>query len=197
MRFQDGEINRARDMCWNRPVPSQQGCVMPFTSGERYVVPTYRECSVFSCGPHLPVVASNLDVSVFTTEEHDWHAPKFLSLNHARGVSVAVLDPEVEVNSEMVGSDPVKQVIGKNARWVPSLVPNSYKTSSSSSAPTSRGLTGNLNLLLGLMAMSMDPAAATPSNIQQVFSGSHRRFSNYDWSSSGNFSGRKWPMLHS
>lgn len=141
---------------------------------------------MFSCSPHLPIVGINQDASQGTRED-DWLALTFVSLSYLRGVSIAVLDPDAELFVEMQCDEPAKQVVGKHARWVPSLVPSTYKQSSSSPAPTSRGLTGNINVLLGLMALSVEPSGLTADSILRVFHGSHTRFSNYEWHYSGDF----------
>jgi hypothetical protein len=187
LRFQDGAVTKASNCRWWRQQPGDPGGIFYYSTPETPLpVPLYRATSVFSCSPHLPIIGANQDASQ-GTQEHDWLALTFVSLSYLRGVSIAVLDPENELFVEMRCGEPAKQVIGKNARWVPSLVPSTYKQSSSSSAPTSRGLTGNINVLLGLMALSVEPSGLTAESILRVFHGSHARFSNYEWHHSGDF----------
>jgi hypothetical protein len=182
-------ISKASDCAWWRPQPGDPGGIYYNAPEAPFPVELYRQTSVFSCSPHLPIVATNLDVSV-NPQDKLWYALKFLSLTNLRGVSVAIVDQEEELVVEMESRhDPTKQVVGKHARWMPSLVPNSYKQPSGPSVPTSRGLTGNINALLGLMALSVDPSAATAHNIQRVFYSSQPRFSNFEWHHTGDFVG--------
>ncbi|KAK0383729.1 hypothetical protein NLU13_9640 [Sarocladium strictum] len=191
LRFRDGAVSKASECIWYRDHPGSHGGVFLYTASEvPYSVEMYRQTSIFSCSPHLPIVGTNLDASV-NPQDDSWHALKFVGLSNLRGVSVAILDPDEELVVEMEShQDPTKQVVGKRAQWMPNLVPNSYKPPSESTAPSSRGLTGNLNVLLGLMALSVEPAGeATTHNIQRAFCSSHPRFSNFEWNHAGDFIG--------
>lgn len=199
MRFSDGVVTQAQGFRWYRPSHDESGGVWYLTEdGQQVQVVGHRECSVFSCGTHLPVVAANADVAVADYDTYVWKALKFFhsSQEHLQGVSFAVVNEEDELDREMEGAHPKKRVAGGQARWVPSLVPSTYSYSVSSTLPPrSRGLTGNLNVLLGLMALSLDPSRATQREIYRIFHSSEQRFSNYHWNHTEPFVGRRLPTV--
>lgn len=70
------------------------------------MIDTYRICSIFACGPHLPIVIAKQDFTA-PTSPVAFHALTFFYplRSHTRGDSVAVAEHKDELVSEMGGPD--------------------------------------------------------------------------------------------
>ncbi|KAK3985721.1 hypothetical protein QBC44DRAFT_373827 [Cladorrhinum sp. PSN332] len=136
--------------------------------------------TIFSCSPHLPVIISEADATLGgsfmrrhcpcdrrcdgdgdddddddnnNTACSPWNILHFGSgqetNNNCRGVSF--------VNAKAAGHT---SVVGRDPSWMPSLVPLSYRNSRGG-IPDSRGLSGQLPTVIGLMAFHGPPGRAS------------------------------------
>ncbi|KAF3077360.1 hypothetical protein CFAM422_000368 [Trichoderma lentiforme] len=161
MRYHNGEVREARGYGWyrddfNEPAWPAGGVLMynPDTEdGTPQYVAVYKQLSVFSCGPFLPIVVINGDPLTADPDPLSNDSPSRMPLmfhhpSHQRGISHAV-HPE---SSMQPGPGPRKYVAGANPSWMPSLVPTIY--SNPYNPDPSNGLAGELPIILGLMAFS-------------------------------------------
>ena len=116
--------------------------------------PQYREHSVFACSPFLPIIVMPGDASLGSFarrgcecgEEHlpDTDGWRLLHFMHDNGVSRAT--------DEARG---LPYVGGRRPSWMPALVPQAFENrvpGTIHSLPASRGLSGELPIVLALMA---------------------------------------------
>lgn len=114
----------------------------------------YKTESIFSCNAHLPLITLQGDASLGSflrtgcrkrcDEAVDDDIPSWNMLHFAHregGVSLA--------NSRCSGCT---YVAGRNASWMPSLVPRVFENTTRYETPKSRGLGGDLPVVIGLMA---------------------------------------------
>ncbi|KAK4075335.1 uncharacterized protein Triagg1_4456 [Trichoderma aggressivum f. europaeum] len=154
MRYQSGRVTVAPGYAWYRGDANEAGWwpagnVLMYSSGEgeglRYVA-AYKQLAVFSCGPFLPIVVVNGDPlsagSLSRTPLLFHHPPLQPGISHA-------VHPESNMEP---GPGPCKFVAGANPSWMPSLVPAAY--SNPYNPRPSVGLSGELPIILGLMAFS-------------------------------------------
>ncbi|POR35884.1 Uncharacterized protein TPAR_03926 [Tolypocladium paradoxum] len=148
MRYQGGEVTEARGYQWFRSELCQSGYCYS-TSCES--VMCYRDFGVFSCGPHLPIVVMPGDPMTIVEGKDAMHALRFFhpsSNSELKGVSQATW-----ADGDMPpGGFPVKYVAGRDPSWIPSLVPKMFRNTET--GVSSRGLGGELPIVLGLMAFS-------------------------------------------
>lgn len=163
MRYHGGVISAVPDtFYWDRlPANSNRGAIF-YLSADGLVYPceTYKTATVFSCHPLLPVAMVDVDASVEQTfNKHDvdeddapvWEPLQFFHpRNEMKGVSQAIFSRTLsEVH---YGGRPVKYLCGKGpvSKY---LVPPTYAYPNRH-PPVSRGLGGEITILLGLMAFS-------------------------------------------
>jgi hypothetical protein len=177
-RFRRGEITVARGYSWTRG-PDGPGYIYKKSTSEgehlRIPVETYRTTSIFHCSPFLPLVVTPTDASLgytfyrqsgynpdYDTDVYkpwellhfeDWYHKGYEGLE---GVSYA--------NSVAAGAP---CVVGKNPSWIPTLVPRAFQNTGSG-LPDSQGLSGDVSLIIGMMAFHSRPSGPT---IDQVFAG--------------------------
>ncbi|KAI0007351.1 hypothetical protein F4779DRAFT_515789 [Xylariaceae sp. FL0662B] len=150
-RYHNGVVTPAHGYVWNRTSIGTQGCI---GYNDQYLDDTgnlywdfvsleeYRTSTVFDCGPFLPWVY--VDVDVTTIENLDANDAPYnrfwaVHFSHSDHVSQAT-------------HTGYKYAAGRHAKWIPSLVHENYKNLKN--APDSRGLGGELGLVLGLMALT-------------------------------------------
>ncbi|KAH7318150.1 hypothetical protein B0I35DRAFT_478687 [Stachybotrys elegans] len=191
MRYQDGTVTQACGWTYFRGDQSEVnggawgGGFIYYALDEEqgYYAEQYSSMCVFSSNPHLPIIISHEDV-LASSNSIEFHALQFFhdQASH-RGVSFAV----TEESNMMPGGGPVKHVAGRNPNWIPSLVPDVY--SSPPNAPRSRGLAGELPIVLALMAFSEDRINDTANRTNDIFLGSRTlgpaRWRNGSWTHSG------------
>lgn len=134
----------------------------------------YRSSTVFACSALLPVIVADGDASLGHTflrrlcpcdsrysDLHSAWSPLHFG-SHSNGISLvysgAIGDPWVAV---------------RDASWIPALVPSAYKNTNPT-APRSRGLSGELPVLLALMGFHGRPGQAS-----QVFL--DQKWHNHEW----------------
>ncbi|KAL1862603.1 hypothetical protein VTK73DRAFT_6730 [Phialemonium thermophilum] len=178
-RYRDGDVTLAHDYSWIRPRPHAPGCICR-VDDRGGVVPAvaYKTYSVFRCWRFLPFVWVPSDITVveetsaMTTgdgssssagynnnnDDDIGFRPLRFSDGYQRYGDALCSEPSIS----KIGFPGCLHVMGRGPSWMPSLVPASF-SNPEASAPSSRGLTGELPVILGLMALSQwdrfDPVA--------------------------------------
>ncbi|RSM19537.1 hypothetical protein CDV31_001697 [Fusarium ambrosium] len=184
MRYSDGDVSEAVGYQWYRDPEAPEGhlfrydeernWVMDTSSGGNWVATEYKRRAVFACNPLLPIMTSNHDPLLDVSH---W---ELLEVHHPREARIGL--------SQIVTSDsPVewhagsrlRYVAGKTPSWMPALVPNSYRNPYSY-APESRGLGGELAIILGLMALNERPKGPTENEANDVFL-QQRQWRRHEW----------------
>lgn len=146
--YANGAINVANpEFLWYRSAAGHAGSVgywdleIDDQGQEQQVfvpIPVHSTRTVFDCGPFLPSLVTPVDGSA--EDDTLWHA---LHFRH----------DENRVSRANPYAQGAKFVAGRNASWIPSIVPSHY-TYPYGSAHHSRGLGGDFGVLIGLMALS-------------------------------------------
>ncbi|PSR81245.1 hypothetical protein BD289DRAFT_439377 [Coniella lustricola] len=150
-RFQNGQVTKVRDeegLLWVRSNgPGSHGCVIgPSAMGAQLpIMEEFATYTVLRGGHYRPIVFMANDATAVDVDEASldtmYHALHFDS-NNGPGVST-VRGRQGELHAN-----------GHGASWVGKLVPNSYHHPNPAVAEPSKGLTGLLPVILGLMAIS-------------------------------------------
>ena len=149
MRYQAGQVTEAREYQWYRQGLCQPGYC--FSLAQQQPVTCYSDLGVFSCGPHLPIVLMRGDPMTIVDGKEAMHALRFFhppAGSELRGVSQATWAD----GNMPPGGFPVRYVAGRDPSWIPSLVPKTFRNPAA--GVSSRGLGGELPVVLGLMAFS-------------------------------------------
>jgi hypothetical protein len=123
----------------------------------------YRDQTVFACSPLLPMIVTDGDASLgysflrricscdrrYDEQYSTWSYLHFGGGADGQGISYAYSG---------ASGDPY--VAGRDASWIPSLVPSAYKNTDPS-APPSSGLSGHLSIILALMGFHGKPGRAS------------------------------------
>ncbi|KAK0614577.1 hypothetical protein B0T14DRAFT_606835 [Immersiella caudata] len=159
-RYRAGTITPAANYKWYRPEMGQEGHIsyVDPTTGLITAAPDpYRTETIFSCNAHLPLITLQSDASLGSY--HRSNCPKgcdavfqdgdllpwnMLHINHPRHLQGVSL-----VNS---GQQGYTFVAGKSPKWMPALVPRVFENIERHTTPQSRGLGGDLPVVIGLMA---------------------------------------------
>lgn len=180
MYYRDGNVTVAEGFHWARePQYPAEGCLWgPDTeTGEWYTVHKYKTFAVFACNSHLPIMVSPYDPLSVNTRS-GW---ELLQLFHPRGSLRGISQVACEDSEMAEGPGLVRHAAGARPSWIPSLLPSTYK-STATDPPTSRGLGGELPIILGLMALSAEPdPMGTNDNTNNVFIGHQRRWRRQQW----------------
>ncbi|KAK4668379.1 uncharacterized protein QC763_001180 [Podospora pseudopauciseta] len=163
---QGGVITPADEYRWYRPGRGHEGHIVRVdTAGNITGHPVIcRQATIFSCSNHLPVIVGPGDASLGNSRvvRHvlDSDNMFYWSLLHISrwddGSNISY------VNSEGRG---VPSVVGRNPSWIPSLVPQVY--SNPNANLVSGGLSGDLSVLIGLMAFHSRVGRASDVFISQ------------------------------
>ncbi|UNI19460.1 hypothetical protein JDV02_005642 [Purpureocillium takamizusanense] len=173
MRYYDGAVTPADDYIWYRPNWNQPGYILQ-DAGDGVMIHATDVSSraVFACNPHLPIVVIPEDptTNVLSNQKKIMHALHFAHTHNAEGISFATMGMDhVPPSWDML----VRHLNGRGSRLIPSLVPPTYAPSSPP-ARQSRGLAGDLGVLLGMMAFSRE-------NVDEVFLGRHALWRSRVW----------------
>ncbi|KAL7954384.1 hypothetical protein V8C34DRAFT_21880 [Trichoderma compactum] len=136
----------------------------------------YKQLSVFSCGPFLPIVVVNGDPLAADPSSLESLSRTPLQFHHPRdqeGISHAV-HPE---SMMQYGLGPRKYVAGANPSWMPSLVPAIYNNPYNPGP--SNGLAGELPIILGLMAFS--ESTTLEGAVDRTFLGHRGKWRDGQW----------------
>ncbi|KAK4149049.1 hypothetical protein C8A00DRAFT_19226 [Chaetomidium leptoderma] len=173
-RYENGVVAPAHGYRWHRPAMGARGYIVRVNQAgviDGYPA-DYKTHTVFACSALLPMIVTDRDASLGLTflrrlcdcdKTHDenystWSQLHFQAADRDReGISY--------VNSYASG-DPF--VAGKDSSWIPSLVPSLYRNTNSSIGP-SRGLSGDLPIIIALMGFHGKPGRASDV------------FMNHDW----------------
>ena len=159
--------------------------------GNWYPAETYDTSTVLSCHPLMPVAVVNVDVTIYSTSydfdysgSHErnqrvWQPLLFFHPQDEglKGVSQAVFI--ARMTPEQHGGSPVKYAAGRGT-VLKSLVPPTYLWPYEH-PPTTRGLGGELTLLLGLMAFSSPESRSGRNRADSIFPGSQGKWQNNRW----------------
>ncbi|EGR49365.1 uncharacterized protein TRIREDRAFT_106467 [Trichoderma reesei QM6a] len=161
MRYHNGQVTEARGYQWLRgdfditrnawPTGylyryDSADSPMLTVDGNFQCASVYKQLAVFSCNPLLPIavlIGDPLSASSLARVPLLFHHP-----DHQPGVSHAV-HPDSRLRG---GGVMCKFVAGASPSWMPSLVPKTYRNPYEPGP--SRGLSGELPIILGLMAFS-------------------------------------------
>jgi hypothetical protein len=195
MQYSDGNIRPLQGYQWFRDISGHgtrtEGNLMyPDQSGEWASAVKYSACAVFACNPHLPIMVCPADPYLEDTRSR-WELLQVFHPRRLPGVSQVAHE-----DSRMPDGPGLKRyVAGTRPSWMPSLVPSSYQAPSSADAPASRGLGGELAIVLGLMALTAEPDVTGGNNTHNVFlsyEGHPAKWRQQRWTSSSRPRGREF-----
>ncbi|KPM40760.1 hypothetical protein AK830_g5759 [Neonectria ditissima] len=171
MRYHDGVVSDASEFFWTRDTTSfpAVGCLWGTdgATGESFALDKYKSCAVFACNPHLPIMVTAHDPLAEGTRSC-W---QLLQLFHPRDELSGITQVATEDSRMPAGGGLVRYAAGSKPTWIPSLLPETYKTPWAN-APNSRGLGGELAVILGLMALSAGhDSTNSNNNTNHVFLG--------------------------
>ncbi|KAK4226050.1 hypothetical protein QBC38DRAFT_529693 [Podospora fimiseda] len=179
-RYTNGIITPAQNYAWYRPVwnrtPGRIVRLDPNTNTiNGYPIPYDNQWgpstqTIFSCSPHLPIIVSETDATLGTAfmrrycpcdRHYEGNYIPWNVLHFEPGGEGSSCPGVSFVNATAAG---YTFVMGKDPSWMPSLVPMSYRNSRSGEIPESRGLSGQLPTVIGLMAFQ-----GQPEHVDNVF----------------------------
>jgi hypothetical protein len=200
MRYADGKVSRHSGQ-WYRGIASsgvrEQGSIFqqePNSESEWSVATVYSQCAVFACNPLLPIMVCPHDP--YSTDTRScWEMLSILHPSAYPGLSQVVHE-----DSRMpMGPGLKRYVAGTRPDWMPSLIPTSYQIPSFCDFPRSAGLGGELSIILGLMALTVESdSTGTNENINRLFLGDGDRpaeWRNRRWYSTRRPRGRKLTLF--
>jgi hypothetical protein len=116
--------------------------------------PVYRAHTVFACSPFLPMIVTDGDASLgysflrrLCPCDRRYDGSQYSAWSNLHFGRADVGDGVSYVYDGAIG---YPWVVGRDASWIPSLVPSAYKNTDPS-APPAKGLTGHLPIILALM----------------------------------------------
>ncbi|CCE29171.1 uncharacterized protein CPUR_02862 [Claviceps purpurea 20.1] len=176
LRFFNGRITRASSerafYNWVRRDLSSEGHILCRSAAPAFFSTMYKQASVFSCNPHLPIIAAEDDILV--RPETRFHALQFLHTrpNAVSQISYHFDQPRAVPVPPLVTrpGPPLKYVAGAFPSWIPSLVPHTYSNPYSNEG-ASGGLAGEMAVLLGLMAFHSSRSTLRGKSLNDVFLG--------------------------
>ncbi|SPQ24990.1 aa5ff937-aba4-4b5b-a8cd-5d4dcf81ceb8 [Thermothielavioides terrestris] len=164
-RYRNGVVSPAPGYIWYRPAMGQEGCIVRVNQAGGFdgCPAVYRSQTVFACSALLPMIVTDGDASlgftflrrlcpcdtVFDESYSTWSHLHFGGGDNGEGISYVY---------SCASGDP--WVAGRDASWIPSLVPSVYRNTSPSAVP-SRGLSGYLPIILALMGFHGRPGRAS------------------------------------
>jgi hypothetical protein len=198
MRFRNGEISAAGPAYrWVRPEQFGEGYIAVAAGGTEYALTKYKSTSVFSCNPSLPIVTYAGDAR--TLRDPEFHALQFLHPQSQSGIvsqATFPLDVFSPVGGPPAGSierDPAKYVAGRHASWIPSLVPDVCRNRYL--AGQSLGLSGELGIVIGLMAFHASKDGRTVNDVFLGRGESSGLWKNYRWRGTSSPPGCMLPFI--
>ncbi|KAK4139218.1 uncharacterized protein C8A04DRAFT_40894 [Dichotomopilus funicola] len=159
-RYQNGHVSPAQGYFWHRPAMGHKGYIVrldPDGSVTGYPG-EYKAQTVFACSSLLPMIVTNSDASLGSASMWQTQAcaacsPQYQNQEYTRWWHLHFTQGDSQgsgissVNSVASGCP---YVVGKDAAWIPSLVPSAYRNTSVNAVP-STGLSGDLPIILALM----------------------------------------------
>ncbi|KAK4196781.1 hypothetical protein QBC40DRAFT_351542 [Triangularia verruculosa] len=146
-----GVVTPASEYRWHRPSRGQEGRIVRVD--EEGIItghPTIHcQASIFSCNSHLPVIVGSGDASLghsrIRRQASDVDTVFYWTLLH-----ICRRDDNSTVSSVTTEGRGLPWAVGSNPSWIPSLVPRIY--ANPNAGVESGGLSGDLSVLIGLMA---------------------------------------------
>lgn len=128
----------------------------------------YKTHTVFACSPHLPVIVTDTDASLGYAAMHfpcgcdraydeQYSRWRLLHFDRDGGPGLS------RINAYASGDT---YAAGRDASWIPALIPRAYQNMSVGAEP-SRGLSGELPILIALMAFHGRPGRASDVFFEQ------------------------------
>lgn len=145
-RYQDGRIQEALDFCWYRTdgQMGNPGYISYIASDDPYYppisIPSILKASMFDCWRFCPRMFSYGDPTENNSESDadNWHFLHFETM-------------QCYPTASYISHAGSRHTIGSDKSW--GIIPASYNNTFSN-APLSGGLTGDISLILGLMALT-------------------------------------------
>ncbi|KAF4120650.1 hypothetical protein GMORB2_2653 [Geosmithia morbida] len=150
--------------------------------GDLKPIPTYKTCTMFACHPFMPYVMVPSDATIHDTrtgppiDDFTWRPLRFRFPLSSRGIITGV--SQAVFTSHDDTHPTYSYVAGRNPSWVPSLLPPTY-VNPLVKRP-SRGLGGDVSILLGLMAFSA-PCEQGQPRAHTTFIDGTLRWENHEW----------------
>lgn len=148
MRYRNGQVTVDDNYGWYRRRGFFNSGEIAWRSPSGLQTPRlYKARTIFSCNPFLPIIAAPDDMTTRDIDDANgprWQALRFEHDREYPGLSFAAFGE----HGMHYGTR--QYVGGLNPSWIPSLVPETYK--SPYSLPESEGLGGDLPLILALMS---------------------------------------------
>ncbi|KAK0716235.1 hypothetical protein B0H67DRAFT_645877 [Lasiosphaeris hirsuta] len=188
-RYAAGAVARADEYVWHRPHMGQAGSILRLDGANNVsgVAVPYLTRSVFSCSAHLPLIVLDGDASLgssylrrpgcqcdgnnntatTTATGLDEELPRWNLLHFAAPEAFADTRPEGHaaaprgLSLAMAHDTGAPYVLGRNPSWMPSLVPAAFANTRPEHVPQSRGLSGDVAIVIGLMAFHSRPGEAS------------------------------------
>ena len=198
MRYHDGhdiEVLSPELAFWERDANTPGGCIFYIDQdGSFSPAETYRTSTVASCHPLMPFAMVQTDAMIARTytsdmgvapDENTWQPLMFYFPQDANGSLTGQSQAmfRSSLTADHVGGNLTTYVAGQQPSWISSLVPRTYLNPLS--VTPSRGLGGDLTVLLGLMTFTAAKLEGQ-TRAESVFCGS-----------SGRWRTRKWHHNHS
>ena len=207
MRFHDGhdiQMLSPEVAFWERDGDAPGGAIYYINQeGSFSPAETYKTSTVSSCHPLMPFAMVQTDAMIartctsdmgFSPDENTWQPLMFffpLSGNGSlSGRSQAMF--RSNLTPSHVGGSLTTYVAGQQPSWIPNLVPRTYQNPLS--VTPSRGLGGDLSILLGIMAYTA-PRVEGRTRAEGVFCGPSGRWRNRQWHHNHSPAGCKSPRL--
>ncbi|KAK4090425.1 hypothetical protein VFPFJ_10785 [Purpureocillium lilacinum] len=174
MKYYDGSVTVASEYYWSRGSLGQPGYICKMEEdGSMSVAEEFSSRGVFSCNPHLPLVIIPEDPTTcaLTNQKKVMHALHFVHALNPDGISYASTDDLSQIPIQYSACQ--KHLDGARSSLIPSLVPPSYEPPTTPPR-RSRGLSGDLGILLGMMAFSRN-------TVEEVFVGRSPLWRNRVW----------------
>lgn len=190
MRYYDGRVERSNYRTSRFHLGGGMSRITvsrPDEMGHAITAEQYKVLATFSCNPQLPFVI--LDGDPFSQPDTSIQALFFHHPKLSDGVAglSQVVTPESDGMEPR--SSPCKFVACHNPSWMPYLVPDIYTNPYvGSGGQRSKGLGGELPVVIALMAFSEAYRDSTGSATEEIFLGSGHR--------GGRWVDRKWTHNH-
>ncbi|KAH6892996.1 hypothetical protein B0T10DRAFT_591834 [Thelonectria olida] len=171
MRYYDGQIRPLQGYQWVRNISehgtrSEGSLMYQNQRGQWAHAVKYSACAVFACNPLLPIMVCPDDPYSDDTRSR-WQLLQIFHPRQLPGVSQVAHE-----DSNMLDGPGLKRhVAGTRPSWMPSLIPASYQSPPLENLAPSQGLGGELAIVLGLMALTVEPDPNGGNNTHTVFLG--------------------------
>ncbi|KAK0609512.1 hypothetical protein B0T17DRAFT_501591 [Bombardia bombarda] len=153
-RYKRGNVTPAPEFQWYRPAMGKAGSII---DGHGNLAWMHKQQTVFACSALLPIVVADCDASL----GYSWmrrgcrHCDGFYDFGCYSRWDLLHFDHYNGITQATKGSIGSPYIAGSNASWMPALVPKVFKNNQAgpgAAPPRSRGLSGELPIVIALMA---------------------------------------------